>query len=89
MVLSIRVRILLKYGGDARSLELAGVWNGWSPVRLEKEANGYWSAELYLEPGIYQYAIVVDGDTWTVPDGVTSEPDDFGGVVATLVVKGR
>lgn len=82
-----RIRITLKYSGDASSLEIAGAWNGWSPVRLEKEANGYWSTELFLEPGIYQYAIVVDGSTWTVPDGVPSEPDDFGGVAATLVVK--
>jgi hypothetical protein len=81
-----RFRITLKYSGDAETLEIAGEWNGWSPVRLEKGANDRWSAELALGPGIYKYAIVVNGDVWTVPDGVASEPDDFGGEVATLVV---
>ena len=81
-----RVRLKLKFADDAERLEIAGVWNGWLPLRLEKEAGNMWSIELDLEPGIYQYAIVVNGNEWTVPDGVTSEPDDFGGEVATLVV---
>ena len=58
----------------------------WLPVALERGANDRWSAELALGLGIYKYAIVVDGDVWTVPDGVPSEPDDFGGEVATLVI---
>ena len=82
-----RVRIQLRYTGDAATLEIAGEWNGWLPVALDKQANGLWSAELLLDPGIYKYAIIVDGTTWTVPDGVAAEPDDFGGEVATLVVK--
>ena len=83
-----RVRITVKYAGEVRSLELAGAWNGWLPVPLEKVAGDKWSIELDLEAGIYQYAIVVNGGEWTVPDGVPSEPDDFGGVVATLVISG-
>jgi hypothetical protein len=82
-----RVRITLRYAGAAESLEIAGAWNGWLPVRLEQEGDGQWSATLFLEPGIYQYAIVVNGSEWTVPDGVPAEPDDFGGEVATLVVQ--
>jgi hypothetical protein len=82
-----RVRITLKYSGEAEILEIAGVWNGWLPVSLARESNNRWSAELNLEPGIYKYAIVVNGGEWTVPDGVPSEPDDFGGEVATLVVQ--
>ena len=81
-----RVRVTIKYAGEVQSLELAGVWNGWLPVPLEKAAADKWSIVVDLEAGIYQYAIVVNGSEWTVPDGVPSEPDDFGGVVATLVV---
>jgi hypothetical protein len=82
------VRLTVKYTGDAQSLEIAGVWNGWLPLPFEKMAADKWSVVLDLGPGIYQYAIVVDGGEWTVPNGVPSEPDDFGGVVATLVVRG-
>jgi hypothetical protein len=82
-----RIRLTIKYSGDAQTLEIAGVWNGWLPLPFEKRTAGTWSIVLDLEPGIYQYAIVVDGTSWTVPDGVPSEPDDFGGEVATLVIK--
>ena len=82
------MRLTIKYSGKAETIELAGVWNGWLPVAMERVEDGTWSTVLTLEPGIYQYAIVVDGSTWTVPDGVPSEPDDFGGEVATLVVAG-
>ncbi len=81
-----RFRVTLAYSGDAETLEIVGEWNGWLPLSLEREANSRWSAELVLEPGIYQYAIVVNGDIWTVPDGVVGEADDFGGEMATLVV---
>jgi hypothetical protein len=83
---SNRARITLKYSGDAESLEIVGAWNGWLPVRLEQTGDELWTTVLSLEPGIYQYAIVVNGTVWTVPDGVPAEPDDFGGKVATLVV---
>lgn len=83
-----RVRVVLEYADEAETIEIAGAWNGWLPLAMQKEANNRWAAELFLEPGIYKYAIVVNGDTWTVPDGVPSEPDDFGGEVATLVVTG-
>lgn len=83
-----RVRLTVKYAGNAQTLEVTGAWNGWLPLRLEKGTGERWSIVLDLEPGIYQYAIVVDGTTWTVPDGVPSEPDDFGGEVATLVIHG-
>jgi len=81
-----RVRLTIRYARDATSLEIAGEWNGWLPLPLERAGGDRWTAELMLEPGIFKYAIVIDGEEWTVPDGVTAEPDDFGGVVATLVV---
>jgi hypothetical protein len=82
-----RVRVTIMYSGDAEILEITGAWNGWVPLAMVREANNRWSAELSLQPGIYQYAIVVNGDLWTVPEGVPSEPDDFGGEMATLVVQ--
>jgi len=82
-----RVRLAIRHSADAQTIEIVGGWNGWLPVPLEREGSHVWSAVLSLDPGIYKYAIVLDGGEWTVPDGVTAEPDDFGGVVATLVVK--
>ena len=82
------VRVELTYSENVATLEIVGAWNGWLPLPLQKQAGGKWSIELPLAPGIYQYAIMANGSVWTVPDGVPSEPDDFGGEVATLVVRG-
>ena len=81
------VRITFRHSGRVERVEIAGVWNAWTPTPLAREASGVWVVDLALQPGIYNYAIVLDGDTWTVPDGVLRQPDDFGGEVAILVVR--
>jgi hypothetical protein len=82
-----RVRITLSFPGTAQRLEIAGDWNGWVPLPLERRGRDSWSVELALPPGIHRYSLVVDGATWTVPEGVPTQPDDFGGQVALLVVR--
>ncbi len=46
-----------------------------------------WVVDLRLDPGLHQYSLVVDGDTWLVPEGVPSVPDEFGGRVVVLVLR--
>ena len=82
-----RVRVTFRFPGKAERLEIAGDWNGWIPLLLERHGGDSWSVELALPPGIHRYSLVVDGETWTVPAGVPTEPDDFGGEVALLVVR--
>jgi len=82
-----RVRIELASKRAAQRLEIAGDWNGWEPIALRRDDDGRWWIELALERGIHRYSLVVDGETWTVPEGVPTEPDDFGGQVALLVVR--
>lgn len=48
---------------------------------------GLWSADLPLRGGAWRFAILVDGNRWTVPAGVPRLPDDFGGEVGVLVVR--
>lgn len=79
------VRLAFTIEQQAERLEIAGDWNGWDPLPLQRDGKRWW-VELLLDPGIHRYALVVDGETWTVPDGVPVEPDDFGGQVALLVV---
>ena len=82
-------RLLLSFRieEEANRIEVAGDWNGWEPIPLRQSAAKRWFVELRIEPGIYRYALIVDADTWIVPPGVTTEPDDFGGEVALLVVR--
>lgn len=81
-----RVRVTVRYP-DAERLELVGEWNGWAPVALAPLGGDRWTVELSLDAGIHQFALLVDGSEWAVPDGVASIPDDFGGRVALLVVR--
>ena len=51
----------------ARLVTLAGEFNGWNPVSLPFiRQNGEWVCTLGLEPGRYEYKLIIDG-VWT-PD---------------------
>ncbi len=70
---------------DARTVEIAGDFTEWVPVELRRE-RGRWVIDWPLEPGTYRCNIRIDGGPWTVPDGLPSVQDDFGGEVGVLVV---
>lgn len=47
-------------------VELAGTFNNWIPSEtpMSKSKDGFWTAELTLEPGQYEYKFVFDGSSW-------------------------
>ena len=66
---------------NAKSVALAGEFNGWSTSAnpLRAVGDGRWKTEVPLTPGRYQYKFVVDGRWETDPVNPLSEPDGFGG----------
>lgn len=70
----------------AGQLSIAGSFNGWTPVPMQREG-GEWLIRLPLAAGVYQFAFrSTDGD-WFVPASVAGRRDDgMGGHVAVLVV---
>jgi 1,4-alpha-glucan branching enzyme len=65
----------------ARSVAVAGDFNGWSETAtpLERVADGWWELRLRLPAGSYQFVYVVDGE-WRTPDRAETLVDDgFGG----------
>lgn len=70
---------------DARSVQLAGDFTGWAPrYSLNETAPGVWTVVVPVEPGVHEYAFVVDGDRW-VADPVAPRMDDgFGGTNSRL-----
>lgn len=82
------VRLVLLQPG-ARSVSVAGDFNGWNPgqTRLERSEGGMWTATIALKPGRYQYMFVIDGKQW-VADPLASEAsgDGFGSQNAVLDV---
>ena len=60
---SCATEVTFQGDASARSVALAGEFNGWDEAStpLERE-QGVWRAELELEPGEYAYKFVVDGE---------------------------
>jgi hypothetical protein len=72
---------------DARTVAVAGDFNGWRPeaTPLRRGEGGTWSVRLPLEPGRrYQYQFVVDGRWVTDPSAPAAADDGFGGRNAVL-----
>ena len=70
---------------EASTVMLAGSFNGWKPTyELREAAPGVWTALVPLDPGVYDYTFVVDGQRW-VPDPYAPQVDDsFGGTNSRL-----
>jgi hypothetical protein len=59
----------------------------WQPVPLRAAGDDLWELSVALAPGSYRFNVRTDGGAWVVPPGVTALADDFGGIVALLVVR--
>ena len=79
---TVRVRV-----PDARSVELSADFTSWKPIALKRGDADQWETTLPIAPGLHRLTIRVDGDTWTIPPGVASVPDEFHGTVGVIVVK--
>ena len=74
----------------ARSVQIAGDFNGWNPGRtsLEEVSDGAWAVTIPLPPGRYEYMFVVDGQAWiSDPFAAEHNDDGFGSQNAVLDVR--
>lgn len=64
----------------AKVVALAGSFTNWdqSPIQLEKEGDGHWKKTVTLEPGTYEYRILVDGEWRDDPQCDRHVPNPFG-----------
>jgi hypothetical protein len=84
----VLVRLVVVQPG-ARSVQVAGDFNGWNPAStpLEEMSGGAWTVTLPLQPGRYEYMFVVDGQHWIVDPFASEQNDDgFGSRNAVLEV---
>lgn len=70
---------------QASTVEVSGSFTGWQTSHdLHQTAPGTWTVVLPLEPGVHEYAFVVDGERW-MPDPLAPAVDDgFGGTNSRL-----
>jgi hypothetical protein len=71
----------------ARVVEINGDFTNWTPIQLFRVGEGWWTSTLTLKRGKYQVNLRIDGRDWTVPPGLLSMVDEFGGTVGLLVVE--
>ena len=86
---TVLVRLVVLQPG-ARTVQVAGDFNGWNPLRtpLEPLSNGAWSVTLPLEPGRYEYQLEVNDAEWIADPFAAEQSDDgFGSRNAVLEVR--
>jgi len=82
-----RATIRLPVSAASTRPSIAGDFNAWNPVPMEREGDR-WTYTVALPRGVYNYAFVGADGTWFVPESVPGRKDDgMGGQVAVLVVR--
>ncbi|UCC71545.1 MAG: glycogen-binding domain-containing protein [Gemmatimonadota bacterium] len=72
----------------AETVSVIGDFSAWSPVAMRRDADA-WVVEVTVEPGVYHFGFLVDGQ-WFLPDDAPGQvSDEFGRRNATLVVPRR
>jgi 1,4-alpha-glucan branching enzyme len=73
---------------DAGEIYLCGSFNDWNPTArpLKQYKNGKWKTTVTLEPGVYEYRYIVDGDWQNDPLCVERQGNEFGGENCVLKV---
>jgi hypothetical protein len=77
---------------EASAVQVTGDFIDWSPdgLALENErGTGVWTIDVPLEPGVYQYAFVVDGAEWRPDPRAVSQVDDGFGRENSVVIVSR
>jgi 1,4-alpha-glucan branching enzyme len=66
----------------AKSVSIAGTFNGWQPDATPMIAlgQGRWAKDLVLSPGDHEYCLVVDGQWMPDPRATERMANPFGGV---------
>ena len=75
---------------EAESVLLAGDFTGWqqAPLSLKKDKSGTWKKTVSLEPGRYEYRLLVDGEWRDDPLCENRQPNQFGGENCVCLVNG-
>ncbi|MBI3857140.1 MAG: hypothetical protein HY293_15755 [Planctomycetes bacterium] len=82
-----RVSIVVK-AAQAKDVRVTGDFTRWTKqgIRLSNDGNGHWRTVLPLDPGEYQYRILVDGQWQDHEDATERVANPFGSENCVLKV---
>lgn len=80
--------VLVLSAPQASHVQVAGDFTHWqqSPIDMKKLRNGDWKTTLSLEPGRYEYRLIVDGEWQDDPLCQLRAPNDFGSENCVIIV---
>lgn len=84
-----QVQVELELAQEARSVAVAGDFNGWAvdASRMTRGPDGVWRIRLALPPGRYQYVFIVDDEQWIAdPHSTTVVDNGYSGTNSVLDV---
>ena len=70
----------------ANLVELAGDFNHWHPLSMQRSVDGWWLAQVHLCHGHHQYRFLVDGKPMLDPHATGVVRDEHGEQVSLLAV---
>lgn len=63
---------------NARRVLLAGDFNSWNGMAMQREPSGHWTCMLDLPPGSYQFRYLIDGGWLTDCAAFGMQPGPYG-----------
>lgn len=74
---------------SAKTVAVSGDFNNWDPIGtpLKRNSEGKWSLSVELDPGEYQYRLLVDGQWHDHPEARKRVPNPFGTENCVLTVE--
>jgi 1,4-alpha-glucan branching enzyme len=70
----------------ASRVEIAGDFNQWQPLSMQRTADGWWRTDVKLEPGCHLYRFLVDGRPMLDPQSSGISRDENGERVSLVAV---
>ncbi len=69
---------------NATDVSIVGSFNSWDPIPLsDDDGDGIWRVSIFLPPGRYEYAFIIDGRWWghdPLADGYVRSYGDYSSV---------
>jgi 1,4-alpha-glucan branching enzyme len=87
---AVPAEVLVQFRLDAPQAQvvtLAGDFTGWQQAHpLKRSEPGVWTVVVPLEPGVHDYAFIVDGERWMPDPMAPAVSDGFGGLNSRISV---
>jgi len=80
------VRLSIQVNSGAKNVAVVGSFSDWKPVRMRKQKDGSFVANVEVAPGSYEYKFIIDGNWLVDPDNSAWALNPYGTLNSVMVV---